>query len=53
MNDSEPYYEEATIYGKPTLLRAQILSGQLLTKIFFNLIYQKEAIPKSSIEEMV
>ena len=51
--ETDLYYEEANIYGKPTSLRPQILSGQLLSKIFYSLIYQKEAIPKSSIEEMV
>lgn len=34
-------------------LRGQMLSGQLLAKIFYSLIYQKEAVPKSSIEDMV
>jgi len=34
-------------------LRPQILSGQLLSRIYYNLIYQKEATTKSSIEEMV
>ena len=51
--ETDLYYEEAIIYGKPTTLRPQILAGQLLSKIFYSLIYQKEAIPKSSIEEMV
>jgi hypothetical protein len=34
-------------------LRGHLLSGQLLARIFYSLIYQKEATTKSSIEEMV
>jgi hypothetical protein len=51
--ENDVYYEETNLYGKPASLRPQILSGQLLSKIFYSLIYQKEAIPKSNIEEMV
>jgi hypothetical protein len=51
--EGEVYFEEANLYGKATSLRPQILSGQLLAKIFYSLIYQKEAVPKSSIEDMV
>jgi hypothetical protein len=51
--EGEVTYEEAAVYGKLTSLRPQILSGQLLARIFYNLIYQKEAVPKSSIEDMV
>lgn len=46
-------YEEINILGKNSSLRPQILSGQLLGRIFYNLIYQKDSVPKSSIEEIV
>ena len=39
--------------GKNTSLRTQLLSGQLLSKIFYSLIYQKDMVTKSSIEEIV
>ena len=42
-------YEDANILGKNTALRSQILCGQLLTRIFFSLIYQKDMVTKSSI----
>jgi hypothetical protein len=47
------YYEDAVIFGKLTSLRPQILCGQLLSKIFYSLIYQKDMVSKTSIEEIV
>ncbi len=39
--------------GKVTSLRSQLLCGQLLCKIFYSLIYQKDMVTKSSIEDVV
>lgn len=38
------------IFGKSTSLRPQMLCGQLLSRIFYSLIYQKDMVTKSSIE---
>ena len=42
-----------TLYSRVTSLRSQLLSGQLLCRIFYGLIYVNEATTKSSIEELV
>ena len=49
----EVHYEDANIMGKNTMLRSQLLCGQLLSKIFYSLIYQKDMVNKTSIEEIV
>lgn len=44
----EPY-----IGGRQTSVKSFLLGGNLLGSIFYQLIYDKETIPKSSIEDMV
>ena len=51
--ETEIHYEDVNIGGKSTPLRSQILCGQLLSKIFYSLIYQKDMVTKSSIEDIV
>jgi hypothetical protein len=41
------------IGGRQTSVKSFLLGGNLLGSVFYQLIYDKETIPKSSIEDMV
>lgn len=44
---------EPVIGGRPTNIKSYLLGGNLLANVFYQLIYDKDTIPKSSIEDMV
>ena len=52
-NYEEIQYEEVTLYGRYTSIKPQLLSGQLLCRVFYGMIYQNEATTKTSIEDLV
>jgi len=44
---------EPTLGGKQVSVKSSLLGGNLLANIFYQLIYDRNAIPKSSIEDAV
>jgi len=44
---------EPTLGGKQANVKSSLLGGNLLANIFYQLIYDRNTIPKSSIEDAV